>query len=41
VGAVDLFEHVECFPRTELWRTILLESLLLLAVGCMTVALQD
>jgi putative ABC transport system permease protein len=25
---------LEGFPRTELWRTILLESLLLLAVGC-------
>jgi putative ABC transport system permease protein len=27
---------LEGFPRTELWRTILLESLLLLAVGCVT-----
>lgn len=27
---------LEGFPRTELWRTILLESLLLLAVGCLT-----
>jgi putative ABC transport system permease protein len=26
---------LEGFPRTELWRTILLESLLLLAVGCL------
>jgi putative ABC transport system permease protein len=27
---------LEGFPRVELWRTILLESLLLLAVGCLT-----
>jgi putative ABC transport system permease protein len=27
---------LEGFPRAELWRTILLESLLLLAVGCLT-----
>jgi putative ABC transport system permease protein len=27
---------LEGFPRTELWRTILLESLLLLGVGCVT-----
>jgi len=27
---------LEGFPRTELWRTILLESVLLLAVGCLT-----
>jgi putative ABC transport system permease protein len=27
---------LEGFPRGELWRTILLESLMLLAVGCMT-----
>ncbi len=27
---------LEGFPRSELWRTILLESLLLLAVGCLT-----
>ncbi|HTC73431.1 MAG TPA: FtsX-like permease family protein [Solirubrobacteraceae bacterium] len=27
---------LEGFPRTELWRTILLESLLLLSVGCLT-----
>jgi putative ABC transport system permease protein len=27
---------LEGFPRGELWRTILLESLLLLAVGCLT-----
>jgi len=27
---------LEGFPATELWRTILLESLLLLAVGCLT-----
>ena len=27
---------LEGFPRIELWRTILLESLLLLAVGCLT-----
>jgi putative ABC transport system permease protein len=27
---------LEGFPRMELWRTILLESLLLLAVGCLT-----
>jgi putative ABC transport system permease protein len=30
---------LEGFPRGELWRTILLESLLLLAVGCLTGAL--
>jgi putative ABC transport system permease protein len=30
---------LEGFPRTELWRTILLESLLLLAVGCFTGAI--
>ncbi len=30
---------LEGFPRTELWRTILLESLLLLAVGCLTGAI--
>jgi putative ABC transport system permease protein len=30
---------LEGFPRTELWRTILLESLLLLVVGCLTGAL--
>jgi putative ABC transport system permease protein len=30
---------LEGFPRTELWRTILLESLLLLAVGCLAGAL--
>ncbi len=30
---------LEGFPRTELWRTILLESVLLLAVGCLTGAL--
>jgi putative ABC transport system permease protein len=30
---------LEGFPRAELWRTILLESLLLLAVGCLTGAL--
>jgi putative ABC transport system permease protein len=28
--------RLEGFPRTELWRTILLESLLLLGVGCLT-----
>jgi len=27
---------LEGFPRAELWRTILLESVLLLAVGCLT-----
>ena len=27
---------LEGFPRSELWRTILLESVLLLAVGCLT-----
>jgi putative ABC transport system permease protein len=27
---------LEGFPRTELWQTILLESLLLLSVGCLT-----
>jgi putative ABC transport system permease protein len=27
---------LEGFPRTELWRTILIESVLLLAVGCLT-----
>jgi putative ABC transport system permease protein len=27
---------LEGFPRSELWRTILLESILLLAVGCLT-----
>jgi putative ABC transport system permease protein len=27
---------LEGFPRGELWRTILLESVLLLAVGCLT-----
>jgi putative ABC transport system permease protein len=27
---------LEGFPRTELWRTILLESVLLLAVGCLS-----
>jgi putative ABC transport system permease protein len=31
--------RLEGFPRTELWRTILLESLLLLTVGCLTGAL--
>jgi putative ABC transport system permease protein len=30
---------LEGFPRGELWRTILLESVLLLAVGCLTGAL--
>jgi putative ABC transport system permease protein len=30
---------LEGFPRGELWRTVLLESLLLLAVGCLTGAL--
>jgi putative ABC transport system permease protein len=30
---------LEGFPRTELWRTVLLESLLLLAVGCLTGAI--
>ncbi len=30
---------LEGFPRAELWRTILLESLLLLAVGCLTGAI--
>jgi putative ABC transport system permease protein len=30
---------LEGFRRTELWRTILLESLLLLAVGCLTGAI--
>jgi putative ABC transport system permease protein len=30
---------LEGFPRTELWRTILLESLLLLAAGCLTGAI--
>jgi putative ABC transport system permease protein len=30
---------LEGFPRAELWRTILLESALLLAVGCLTGAL--
>lgn len=30
---------LEGFPRAELWRTILLESLLLLAVGCLAGAL--
>jgi putative ABC transport system permease protein len=30
---------LEGFPRTELWRTIVLESLLLLAVGCLTGAI--
>jgi putative ABC transport system permease protein len=30
---------LEGFPRTELWRTILLESLLLLSVGCLTGAI--
>ncbi|HEV7530024.1 MAG TPA: FtsX-like permease family protein [Solirubrobacteraceae bacterium] len=30
---------LEGFPRADLWRTILLESLLLLAVGCLTGAL--
>jgi putative ABC transport system permease protein len=30
---------LEGFPRSELWRTILLEGLLLLAVGCLTGAL--
>ena len=30
---------LEGFPRTELWRTILLESLLLLGVGCLSGAL--
>jgi putative ABC transport system permease protein len=30
---------LEGFPRTDLWRTILLESVLLLAVGCLTGAL--
>jgi len=30
---------LEGFPRAELWRTILLESVLLLAVGCGTGAL--
>jgi putative ABC transport system permease protein len=30
---------LEGFPRRELWRTILLESLLLLAIGCLTGAL--
>jgi putative ABC transport system permease protein len=30
---------LEGFPHTELWRTILLESLLLLTVGCVTGAL--
>jgi putative ABC transport system permease protein len=30
---------LEGFPRSELWRTILLESLLLLGVGCFTGAL--
>jgi putative ABC transport system permease protein len=30
---------LEGFPRSELWRTILLESVLLLAVGCLTGAL--
>jgi putative ABC transport system permease protein len=30
---------LEGFPRTELWRTILLESVLLLAIGCLTGAL--
>jgi ABC-type antimicrobial peptide transport system permease subunit len=27
---------LEGFPRTQLWRTILLESVLLLAVGCLS-----
>ncbi len=27
---------LEGFPRGELWRTILLESVLLLGVGCLT-----
>jgi putative ABC transport system permease protein len=30
---------LEGFPRSELWRTILLESVLLLAVGCLTGAI--
>ncbi len=30
---------LEGFPRAELWRTILLESLLLLSVGCLTGAI--
>jgi putative ABC transport system permease protein len=30
---------LEGFPRGELWRTILLESMLLLAAGCLTGAL--
>jgi putative ABC transport system permease protein len=30
---------LEGFPRTELWRTILLESVVLLTVGCLTGAL--
>ena len=30
---------LEGFPRAELWRTILLESLLLLGVGCLTGAI--
>ena len=30
---------LEGFPRSELWRTIVLESLLLLAVGCLTGAI--
>jgi putative ABC transport system permease protein len=30
---------LEGFPRGELWRTILLESVLLLSVGCLTGAL--
>jgi putative ABC transport system permease protein len=30
---------LEGFPRSELWRTILLESLILLAVGCLTGAI--
>ncbi len=30
---------LEGFPRAELWRTILLESVLLLAVGCLTGAI--
>ncbi len=30
---------LEGFPRSELWRTILLESILLLAVGCLTGAI--